>query len=92
MNFWRTKNGAEVDFILSYNNQILPIEIKYQHFKQATISKSFHSFIKAYEPNCGIIITNDFIGEKKVATCTIKFIPLSQLNKLFKLIRKLLLI
>ncbi|MEI6728899.1 MAG: DUF4143 domain-containing protein [bacterium] len=31
--YWRTKNQAEIDFVLNLKNQILPIEVKY-NFKQ----------------------------------------------------------
>ena len=40
INFWRTKAGAEVDFILHTGSDIIPLEIKYSPFKEEKFSKS----------------------------------------------------
>ena len=50
INFWRTKDGAEVDFVIIEGNQIIPVEIKYRQMKKIEISNSLKSFIKKYKP------------------------------------------
>ena len=87
IHYWRTKSGAEVDFVLYFNDEfILPIEVKYQNMKHANLSRSYRSFIEAYKPKTGIVITKNFIGKMEVGDCTIQFIPLVQIEKLFQLI------
>jgi predicted AAA+ superfamily ATPase len=82
--FWRTKSGAEVDFIF-YKNQdcFYPIEVKYQNFTKPTVSRSFRSFVDAYQPKKGFIITNEFSGHLKIEETEIFFTPLRQLKRLF---------
>ena len=67
LKYWRTKSGAEVDFIL--NNE--PIEIK----SIPKTSRSFFSFIKKYKSKNGYIISE---GEKENIEqdgCNISFLP-----------------
>ena len=33
-NFWRTKSGAEIDFLIENNDSLLPIEIKSKIIKR----------------------------------------------------------
>lgn len=83
LNYWRTKSGAEVDFVIDGR---IPIEVKYQRFTKPVVTRSFRSFIEAYQPKIGIIVTRDFIAKTEVDGCTVHFIPLSHLEEMFKLI------
>lgn len=68
LKYWRTKSGAEVDFIINKE----PVEIK----SMPKTSKSFLSFIKKYQPKNGYIISE---GEKESVEkdgCEISFLPL----------------
>ena len=75
LNYWRTIAKAEVDFVLSNGNKILPIEVKFESFKKEKIGKSLYSFIKNYSPKFAIVATKDFWGEKQVENTKVKFIP-----------------
>ncbi len=44
--YWRTKDGAEVDFIISEN---IPVEVK-SGYRGGRISRGFRSFIDTYKP------------------------------------------
>ncbi len=83
INFWRTKANAEIDFVLSYNNKILPIEVKYKNYTRFTLSKGFRSFIDAYQVTNAIVITKNFSAEEKINNCLVKMIPLEKLSTLF---------
>lgn len=88
--FWRTKTKAEVDFIIYKNeNCLLPIEVKYANFKKPAITKSFRSFLQAYQPKSGVIITRDFIATENFENTVVHFIPLEHLNDLFFEIKNL---
>ena len=46
--FWRSKSGAEVDFIIEHSGKTYAIEVKAGEMKMPTVRKSIHSFLSAY--------------------------------------------
>lgn len=85
--YWRTKAGAEVDFILYKNNsEFVPVEVKYREMKRSGISRGYRSFLQAYQPKVAIVVTKSWVDQIKVEGCLVHFIPLSQLNELLKVI------
>lgn len=88
--FWRTKAGAEVDFVFYKNQQqFIPIEVKYQNMQKTKISRGFRSFLEAYQPSIGVIITQSLIATLEVEKSKIYFIPLEYLDRLFMLLAEL---
>lgn len=76
LNFWRTKQGAEVDFILRSHGKIIPIEVKYQDFEEAKISRSFRNFLKNYqEVERGIVLTRNFSALSQFGNTRLLFLP-----------------
>jgi hypothetical protein len=90
INFWRTTAGAEVDFVITNSNNIIPIEVKYSNFKHATITRSFRSFLQAYQPKHGVVITKNYIDEKVFENTSVHFIPMENLTTLLLLLSELL--
>jgi len=79
--FYRTYDGAEIDFVLKRGNEIFPIEVKYQNFVKEKVPTVMKNFMKARGERCqkGLVITKDFIGKKCFDFGEIYFIPLSLL-------------
>ena len=50
INYWRTKDGAEIDFIFKVGVQVVPIEVKYQKLTKSNPGRSMHNFIARYSP------------------------------------------
>ncbi len=75
LNYWRTTAKAEVDFILHLDNEVIPIEAKYQTFQRPKISRSLRSFIKTYMPQKALIITKDYWCLEKIENTTVMFAP-----------------
>jgi len=75
INFWRTKAGAEVDFVIRTGDRVLPVEVKYSRFKNPKISRSFASFIETFKPARGLILTKNFWGCLKRNSTEIIFAP-----------------
>ncbi len=50
INFWRTKDGAEVDLIINQGKQIIACEVKHQFLQQPKMTRGLQSFIKKYQP------------------------------------------
>jgi len=72
--FWRTQNMAEVDFILNRSQKVIPIEVK-SRLMQPVTGKPFISFINKYKPKYGFILSDNYIGSKRVADCQVYFLP-----------------
>ncbi len=70
LNFWRTKSGAEVDFV--YNNE--PIEIK----SVPKIGKSLQSFIKKFSPKNAYVISKSTKETTTINGTKIQFIPFAK--------------
>ena len=79
INFWRTKEKAEVDFVINWGGKIIPIEVKYQGFKKPTTGRSLRSFINKYQPEKALVITKDFEQKLKINKTTIEFLPFWQI-------------
>jgi len=82
LNFWRTKDKAEVDFIVERGNKVTPIEVKFKFLKKEEIPRSLRSFIERYEPSNAYIINLDFSKTLKIGKTTLTFLPFYEL--LFK--------
>lgn len=90
IHYWRTKSGAEVDFVVKKNEQLfLPVEVKYRNMKKPSISRGYRSFLEAYKPKIGVVVTKDLIATENIGDSEIYFIPLQKLELLFPLIRDL---
>ena len=61
IHFWRTRDQAEVDFILETGQDTIPVEVKYTRMRKPEITRSFRSFLVKYKPVKGYII---HLGEK----------------------------
>ncbi|MCD6219836.1 ATP-binding protein [Candidatus Calescamantes bacterium] len=61
--FWKTKAGAEVDFLLIQGEEILPIEVK-TTLKKPQISKSLRNFIQKYSPAESCVVNLSIIHKK----------------------------
>lgn len=60
IHFWRTKDGAEVDFVIDFGRKQIPIEVKYRDLKKPEITRSFRSFIEKYQPEKAFIVNLSF--------------------------------
>ncbi len=58
VNFWRSKSGQEVDFVLQINGNLVAIEVKQGEVCPPHIPGGIRSFIKSYAPNISIIFND----------------------------------
>ncbi len=68
---WRTTAKAEVDFVLNFNNQTVPIEVK----SFGKIKRGFLSFLNTYKPKRALVFTEKNFGIKKINKTEILFAP-----------------
>ena len=82
IHFWRSKSGAEVDFIIRRSNSLFAIEVKAGSLKQPKITRSLRSFIEAYSPD-KVIVFNDSLKDRiKINKTPIVFDTLISIPKL----------
>lgn len=74
LKFWRTKVGAEVDFIIEQGKDIVPIECK-SLLKLPNISRSFQNFISLYQPPKGFVLNGNLFDKISFDNSQIYFIP-----------------
>jgi len=80
LHFWRTKQGAEVDFVIEKGVKLTPIEAKLSA-KTAKIGLGFRSFIKKYKPEQGLVVNLSGLKTKALIEQTkINFIASSELK------------
>lgn len=79
LRFWRTKNKAEVDFVISSGKEILPIEVKYKNFKKPEIERSLRSFIEKYHPEKSLVINLSLTEKLKIKGTKVIFLPFHKL-------------
>ena len=77
--FWRTKNRAEVDFIIKSGKEILPVEVKYKNFKKPEIKRSLRSFIEEYHPKKALVINLSLMEKSKIGKTEVIFLPFSKI-------------
>jgi predicted AAA+ superfamily ATPase len=75
VHFWRTKAGAEVDFVLKKGVQVFPIEVKYASYCESRVPRGMISFIESFKPTRGLVLTRDYWGMKKIGSTDILFAP-----------------
>jgi hypothetical protein len=71
INYWRTAGKAEVDFVISFDRDIIPVEVK----SHAKLGKGFLSFLKTYRPKRALVFTEREFGTRKIEGTEVAFIP-----------------
>ncbi|MBI2028974.1 ATP-binding protein [Candidatus Gottesmanbacteria bacterium] len=80
IHFWKTRDQAEVDFILETGLEVIPIEVKHTKILKPEITRSYRSFLTKYKPKKGYIV---HLGEKfetETEGIRIYFIPYSSVS------------
>ncbi|MFN3234952.1 MAG: ATP-binding protein [Gammaproteobacteria bacterium] len=82
IHYWRSKSGAEVDFVLATpQGAILPVEVKYQRMDKAKVTRSLRSFLQNYHPEYALVITKDYYGNEIIDETQVIFLPISEMGK-----------
>lgn len=82
IHFWRTKDGAEVDFIIDNRAKQIPIEVKYKKLSKPETSRSFLNFIKKYVPKDAAVVNLSLDAVKHIGKTKIHFLPFYRLQEM----------
>ena len=71
--FWRSKGGAEVDFVIEEQGKLIPIEVKSSVAKSP--GKSLISFAKKYNPDIAFLLHRGNLSVQKRENTEFVFLP-----------------
>jgi len=75
IHFWRTRDQAEVDFVLEKGLDVSPMEAKYAKISKIEIPRSFRNFLAKYKPKVGYIIHLGEDEETTIGGTRVYFLP-----------------
>ena len=74
LKFWRSKAGAEVDFVIEHGEATYAVEVKSAGLKRPQISRSARSFIEAYRPQQLCIVNTELEQTLQVDQTIVQFL------------------
>ncbi len=83
IHFWRSKDNAEVDFVINSGLELIPVEAKYTKLKLPQTSRSFKSFLTRYKPAKAYIVHLGLQLESKINTTRVYFLPFFNISIIF---------
>ena len=78
--YWRSKAGAEVDFIIEHQGRIAACEIKAGNLR-GKIPRGSRSFIEAYQPELFLAVSSGSNHSAEFGKTELRFIQLFELGK-----------
>lgn len=78
LKFWRSKQKAEVDFVVEKGLEVVPIEVKSNNAK---LEPSLLGFIKRYNPKKALVVNLNLQEKRKIGDTEIFFIYPWELDK-----------
>jgi predicted AAA+ superfamily ATPase len=82
LHYWRTTDGAEVDFVIDKGSGILPVEVKFSALKSPMLTRSFRNFIEKYTPKEAWVVSPTYSDEILIGACQVKFVPFYSIPQL----------
>ena len=76
IHFWRTKTKSEVDFVLKFGEEVLPIEVKYKNFRSPKVERALRSFVEKYNPQKAIVVNLNLRDYLNIGTTRVEFLPI----------------
>lgn len=79
LHFWRTKDRAEVDFIIDSGREVIPVEVKCKEMNEKAIARPMRGFISKYNPKEAWVVNMSLRDEEAVDQAKVKFVPVFDL-------------
>ena len=73
LHYWRSKGGAEIDFVVTHRGRLLACEVKWGDAR-GRITRSMRSFLSAYEPELLLVAHAGDTGERREGPTTLRFV------------------
>ena len=75
IHFWRTKDKAEVDFVIRRGAAVTPLEVKYSDMKKVEVQRAYRGFLERYHPESGYIVNKSLSDEVMVGETRVRCLP-----------------
>lgn len=75
VHFWRTKDKAEVDFVVEKGKALIPIEAKYKAFEDIEIPRALRSFCEQYRPAEAYVVNLSLRKKRRVGNTSVWAVP-----------------
>lgn len=75
---WRSKSGAEMDFVVEHQGRLLACEVKAGD-SRASLSRSARSFVDAYQPEQLLIVNRRVYPEIELGVTRVRFLRIEDL-------------
>ena len=72
---WRTKDKAEVDFVIRRGAAVTPLEVKYSDMKKPEVQRAYRGFLERYHPERGYIVNRSLSQEVMVGETRVWCLP-----------------
>ena len=81
LHYWRTRSGAEVDFVVSTGGGLVGFEVKATAMRQPRISRGSRSFIQAYQPSQFFIVNQTLYHVSEVEKTPVRWVRFEELAR-----------
>jgi hypothetical protein len=81
--YWRSKAGAEVDFVVEHQGRVLACEAKAGDAR-GRLSRSMHSFIEAYSPERLLVVNRASHPDQRVGETLVQFLRPWELHRVVR--------
>ncbi len=75
IHYWRTKDKAEIDFVIRRGAAVTPLKVKYRDMKKLETERSYRGFLERYHPESGYIVNKSLSGEARVGETRVRCLP-----------------
>lgn len=82
IHYWQTADQAEVDFVLDFAREVIPLEVKYSSLKKPAVPRGLRSFIEHYAPAKAYVVNLALDAEVELNKTTIYFVPYWELARI----------
>jgi predicted AAA+ superfamily ATPase len=87
IHFWHTADQAEVDFVLDFAREVVPLEVKYSSLKRPAVPRGLRSFIEHYAPTKAYVVNCALSAAVELNKTKIYFVPYWDLARIIDEIR-----
>lgn len=85
INYWRTKDKNEVDFVLKdYYGHTIPLEVKAAEMRKAEAGKGLKSFIERYNPQKALVVNLSLEENIKIKNTIVQYVLPYKIESVFK--------
>lgn len=80
VHYWRTKDKAEVDFVVQRGKDVVPVEVKYGVVEKGDAPRSMRNFIAKYRPQKAFVVHAGTTRKAKVGKTNVYFVPFFRIS------------